>query len=577
MPTRSPINFRAFLVVAVSIIGASLCIYSFMYNSALGIALGAVYLAGLFALAAVFTVKYIRKTTRLHKALAFILAAAMSLAAFTVGVVTYAGWTDGYKYQGYREVTGRVCYIDYRSGDYKIGLEKLSVDGEGAKGVLQLSVKPDGDVNIAEFVRCGDTLRFSAYITARKLFDNGRVDGTSFRTNIRYSASTTGRDVDIKFGEPNGLESMLSGMREKLVEGMGGEYGNIAYAMITGDKHGLYSGVTDRFSAAGLGHIMAVSGLHVGFIAAIFNLLLKRANRKIRFFVVSAVLILYTVIADFSPSVIRAVIMTEVYMLAQFVSGRRDILSSLCLSFSLILAVRPLYFFELGFQMSFAAIFGIAMFCNSISRTLCKIKIPKTKRTLPKIIGDGIASSVSVQAGIIPIEIYHFKNFQVFSLLVNIIFIPYVSVVFTATVLLLPISFIPGCAQVLMASNYLMVPIDFVSSGIASLSFSTVSVYASGAVFLCYPVMFVMSEFFMMDKFKQSVIIMSVIVYAVFCTLNYSPSKQTPTQKPPADIKNSFGIEYRIDDVRINRSLKTAQITNEANFSVGEESFFICK
>ncbi|MCH5351162.1 MAG: ComEC/Rec2 family competence protein [Clostridiales bacterium] len=550
MNAKSPVNFRAFVVVAVSIIGAALCIYAYMYNTALGIALGVIYLVGLFILAAVFIVKTVRKKTQLHKTIAFCLAAVLSLTAFIIGVVTYSDWTDGYKYGGYNEVCGRVCYVDSRSGNYKIGLEKLSVNGEKANGVLQLTVKVDSDVNIAEIVRLGDTVRFSAYVTPRKIYQNGRVDGTSYRTNIRFSATASGRDITLEFGEPNALEKMLIGMHAKLVENMGSEYGNIAYAMITGDKHGLYSGVTDTFSSAGLGHIMAVSGLHVGFMAAIFNFLLKRSNKKVRLGIVSVVLVFYTVIADFSPSVIRAVIMTEVYMIAQFVSGRRDIFSSLALSFSLILAVKPLYFFELGFQMSFGAIFGIAMFANSLSRQICKLNLPKTKIKLPKRVGDAVASSVAVQAGILPIEIYHFKNFQVFSLLVNIVFIPYVSIVFIATVLTLPISFIPGCGQVMLASKYLMVPLDFVSSGISSLSFSSVSVYATGAVFLCYPVMFVMSEFFMMDKFKGSVIIMSLLVCVAFCLIQTTPSSAAEPKSTEVETQPIYNIEYTVDEYK---------------------------
>lgn len=523
MTRRSPVNFRAFVVIAVAVIGAVLCVYAYIFNRTLGIVFGCVYLTALFAAAAVFIVKSIKKTVRLFKTITVCLAAVLCLSAFVCGVVTYGGWTENYKYKGYGEVSGRVCYVDSRYGNYKIGLDELKVKGESVDGILEISIDGD-DMNIAETVRCGDRLNFKAYVSPRYLYEAGSVDGTTYRTDIRFSASVRGGDISVEFGEPTFIETMLGGMRDQLVENMGNDYGNIAYSMITGDKHGLDAGISDYYSAAGLGHIMAVSGLHVGFMAALISFILSKANKKLRFAIVTAVLLFYTVIADFSPSVIRAVLMTEVYMLAHFLSGRRDVLSSTSFSFAVILAVKPLYLFELGFQLSFGAIFGIAMFGNSISRLLSKVKIPKTKIFLPRSVGDAVGTAVSVQAGIVPIEIYHFKSLQIFSLFVNIIFIPYVSVVFIGTVILLPISFIPECGVVLSAAKYLMMPLDTVARGVASLQYSEITMYATNAVFLCYPVMFVASEFFMMNKGKLSVVIMSVCAYIAFCSITTSPS-----------------------------------------------------
>ncbi len=521
MIRQSPINFRAFCVIAVAVIGAVMCVYAFIFNRTLGITLGCVYLVGLFALAAVFIVSCVKKRAKLHKTLTFCIAAVLCVVAFVVGVTFYDGWAGNYKYKGEGVVYGRVSCVDTRYGDYKIMLDELTINGDSVDGIMEVKVKRD-DANIADFVRCGDRLKFRTYIKPIYLFHKGAVDGTSYRTNIRFTSTVSSDDIAIEFGEPTAIESMLEGMHDCLVENMGEDYGNIAYSMITGDKHGLYSGITDYFSAAGLGHIMAVSGLHVGFVAALINLLLKKANKKVRLGIVTIILLFYTVIADFSPSVIRAVIMTEVYMIAQFVSGRRDILSSLGFSLSVILAVKPLYLFELGFQMSFGAIFGIAVMGNSISRLLTKVKIPKTKIKLPRKVCDAIGTSVSVQAGLIPIEIYHFKTIQTLSLFVNVIFIPYISLIFTCTVVLLPISFIPECGVVLYAAKYLMIPLDYAAMGVASLPYAEITVDATAAAFLCYPVMFVASEFFMMNKGKVSVIIMSVFAYIAFCTLSSS-------------------------------------------------------
>lgn len=511
MNSRAPINFRTFLVVAVAMVAAIFCAYAYIHIRALGITLAVLLFCVLGACTAVFFVRYVGKKSRLGVAVTFALSTVLCISAF-IGAAVYGDMRkDCAELGGYRNISGRVCAAYLRDGEYKINIENLSIDGNSAYGIMRVTFS-SSDRNIAEFLDYGDNISFSAYVTAIPLSENGVINGSSCRTKIIYYA-TADEDIDVSFGAPTALEGFLHGWHELLVDNMGDRYGNIAFSMLTGDKYGLDSEISDIFSASGLGHIMAVSGLHIGFVIALLNLVLSRVDKRIRFPIISAFMIAYMVIADFSPSVVRAVIMATVSGLSLFVGGRRDLLSSLMCAFSLILTVKPMYLFDVGFLLSFGALFGIAMFADSVARFF------KKHGAHHKVAG-AIGSSVSVQAGIIPTQIYFFHSVQPLAVIVNMFLIPYISIAFIAVLCCSAIGAIPACGVVLKPCMYLLMPIDFIARGIAAVPYSSLTVYATAAVFLCYPAMFFASEFFMMKKGKLSVILYSLAVCIAFCAIS---------------------------------------------------------
>lgn len=514
-----PINFRVFLVVAVTTVAVIMCAYLFAVSRVLGIVIGCIVLTVIVGVAVVLAVLFSRGRIKLRYLITAALSAVIGISAFTVATVTIDNWDKGTEIGGYRSVVGRVASVDVRTGDYRIDLEKLTVDDKRVSGVLRLTIIPS-DNNIGDYAECGDIFEFDAYITATKLYDDGDINGSAYRTNIRYYARVSSSNIRVKIGKPTIVERLLGSWRTLLTKYMGDRYGNIAFSMATGDKHSLDVDITNMFSVAGLGHIMAVSGLHIGFIVVLLNLILSKVDKRVRFGIVTAFLLLYCIIADFSPSVVRAFVMAEVSMFAVLVGGRRDILSSLCCSFSLILAVKPLYLLEAGFMLSFGALLGIALFAGIIARFL-------KKHGASDRLSKTMASAVSVQIGVAPATIYLFKSFQVFALIVNAVLIPYVSLVFTCIICCSVIGAIPFLGAVLKACEYLLIPLDYMAKGVGTIPFSSITVYSTAAVFLCYPVMFCASEFFMMKRGKLAVVLASVVVCTSFCFISPSPENGT--------------------------------------------------
>ncbi len=272
MSTHKPINFRAFIVVSAAVTAAVLAVFAYMFNETLGVVVAIVIFCAVSVPTVIFIIKFIKKKKSLGFAITFILSLVLSVTAFTVGVVAVDGWKESAAHSGYVNVEGRVCDFYIRSGDYKFYLEDIYIDGTPVSGKMRIDVTKS-DNNIAEILRSGDRISFDGLVKSKELFDNGKVDGSVYRTDVRYTAKVSGDGLKIVFGEPDPIEKMLGNMHDLFVENMGDKYGNIVFSIITGDKNGLDGDITDYFSAAGLGHIMAVSGLHIGFVAAVLSCL----------------------------------------------------------------------------------------------------------------------------------------------------------------------------------------------------------------------------------------------------------------------------------------------------------------
>lgn len=493
MKSAFRINFRVFAVVALSVTGTVFCAYLCAVIGVIGIVIGCVYCAVLAALAAVFSVKCARGRARLCVAAAFVLAFVLGTSAFAVATAEYYNKNE-YVRSGAYTVTGRICAFDLRDGVYAVNLEDLRFDGRALPGILRAQFTANDD-NIAESLDLGDKITFYSYVTASKLVQNGKVNGYAYRTNIRYSATVDGSRVVTEFGEPTLRERFMRGWRALYVKGMGERYGNIAYSMFTGDRYGLDDDISFDFSIVGIGHVLAVSGLHISFLAMLLEFLMSKVNRKVRFFVICAALFLYAFIADFSPSVVRALIMYIVSGIGMLLFKRRDLLSSWCCAYSLILAVRPFYMFEAGFLLSFGAILGIALFANSISRFF------KAHGAVHKV-SSGIGASVSVAVGVAPTQCYFFGTVNLLACIVNIVVIPYVTVVFVLLAVLTPVATIPHCYEVLAVCKYALMPLDYIVTGIARVNVTVIGLKCSSAVFMCYPLLFCASEYVMIKRGK---------------------------------------------------------------------------
>ncbi len=141
------------------------------------------------------------------------------------------------------------------------------------------------------------------------------------------------------------------------------EQAPLAKALILGIREDLPEETTQAFRSAGVAHVLAVSGLHVSLLVMFLNFVLKKLNLSPRVLLLIFTLLLfgYCRLLDFSASIVRASLLTLIYLLGKALHRRVDPLTSLAAAFLLILLVRPLDLFSLGFQLSFLAVAGIIL------------------------------------------------------------------------------------------------------------------------------------------------------------------------------------------------------------------------
>lgn len=249
--------------------------------------------------------------------------------------------------------------------------------------------------------------------------------------------------------------------------------GSIMYALLTGDRNAMDGELLTTFKYAGIVHLLAVSGLHVGFLVAVFGFILKRfgLHPLLELAILLVPLVFYAYICGFSPSVVRAVIMLACVYLYKLVFDRYDLLTSLSIAAIVILLIQPLYLFDVGFQLSFLSVFGIATIYLPINRAVKLRRIPKALQWLI----NSVAMSLSCTVATFFASATYFGYVSLFGVLVNIIAIPMVSVSFVLGF----IGLIPWLFHyALWLPDKILQGLVIVARFVASLDFAVAAVYA---------------------------------------------------------------------------------------------------
>lgn len=203
-------------------------------------------------------------------------------------------------------------------------------------------------------------------------------------------------------------------------------------AILMGDKSGIQAECKKTFQMAGISHILAISALHISLVGGLIFKLLRKAgvNYYISGFASCMIAVLYGYMTGFSVSTIRAVIMMIIYIISQILGRTYDLPTSGTLALIIILIVNPFYMLDGGMLLSFAAILGVWM-GNYLSKKIDKTKVFNItkchlfkKVSLFKKLISSFIMSASIQAVTFPILLYQYYEFQMYSILVNVVVVP---------------------------------------------------------------------------------------------------------------------------------------------------------
>lgn len=202
----------------------------------------------------------------------------------------------------------------------------------------------------------------------------------------------------------------------------------IINALLLGQRQDISKDIYDSYTQAGAIHILAVSGLHVGIILMLLNFLFKPIEYiKHGLFFKTVLLILtlwsFAIIAGLSASVVRAVSMFTVVAIAINLKRPTNVYNTLTISMFILLLWKPTFLFDVGFQLSYLAVFAIV----TIQPMLDKLWSPKPK--VFKFFWNIFTVTLAAQFGIIPISLYYFHQFPGLFFISNLAIIPFLGVI----------------------------------------------------------------------------------------------------------------------------------------------------
>ena len=203
---------------------------------------------------------------------------------------------------------------------------------------------------------------------------------------------------------------------------------NVAVALIMGQQQDIDPEIIQDYQYAGAVHILSVSGLHIGFILLFVTQLLKpfpntKKGALIKLIITLTALFLFGILAGLAPSVVRSVAMFSFVAIGNHLRRSVNIYHTLLVSVLLILLFQPSFLFDVGFQLSYVALFFIIWMQPLID------KLWKPKNKIQKYVWDILTVSFAAQIGTLPLSVYYFHQFPMLFFVTNLIVIPFLSII----------------------------------------------------------------------------------------------------------------------------------------------------
>jgi competence protein ComEC len=226
------------------------------------------------------------------------------------------------------------------------------------------------------------------------------------------------------------MRNIISPVREFIISHIdgtiGGDEGEYLKGIFIGERSGIAPDIRQAFTNSGVAHVLAVSGSNVAVVALVLFLLTEflRAPKWVRVTVTAIGLLGYMLITGSQPPVVRATIMALVLLIGMTMQQKPNVFNTLGLAALIILAIDARQLFDVGFQMSFAAVFAIVTIYPRLN--LLIQKIPSTAMWQKAITGALRICAVSAAAtlGTLPLTAVYFGRVSVVGLLANIVVIP---------------------------------------------------------------------------------------------------------------------------------------------------------
>ncbi len=416
---------RIFVILVLAYISGIVAVRFFVEGMS-----GVYWLTGILLLFVIVGLYF--KAIDLYRAILVLIVAAAGGIAFLSAVQYPAGgllsYTDFPLYIEGTVIDEPLVYDDYTA--YRLKIEVLETK-EGrfvVPGTLQ--VKIYGSEN--ESYWFGERLRMRGVISEPRGQRN--PGGFDYRFYLRSQGidaqvapkaalvSSLGQgDLNFLTVSALKLRSAMAGAINKTLPSPSAE---LLTAILFGQRHRLPEEVEHNFRRAGVGHLMAVSGLHVGLAAALILALWRRLKMQGRLPLILAIVLVfaYAYLTGMRPSALRAAIMVSTALAALLLDREQDLPTNVAFAALVTLFINPLLLFTIGFQLSYAATLTLIYAYRPLEHLLKSMRCPA-------ILRPPLAITLAAQVGVMPLCLYYFHYIPTGAVLFNLLLLPLIGIV----------------------------------------------------------------------------------------------------------------------------------------------------
>lgn len=360
-------------------------------------------------------------------------------------------------------------------------------------GNIRLTIPNDSNFQYGDFIRFQTSLKkiqsfqnpggfdYERYINHQGIYATGFITKKSTIMLLRQNAASFMR---LK------LEIFRQYLKEIIYSNASTPQREIIEAMTIGNQNAIPVDVNNNFNKTGTSHILSISGLHIGMVAAItffaISLILKRSEYlMLRFNIIKIasaaaflMIIFYSLIAGMGVTVVRSALMALVFMCALFLSRQKDIFNALTLTALIILVITPSSLFDISFQLSFASVLAIIYIVPRFSNFINPLLegLPLWCQKTSRHIFLSIFVCVAATLGTMPLIVFYFNRVSAVTIIANLITVPLLGTIALAFCMffMLCAFFSPFLAGIFIKISSFFVQISvYVIDYLASLSWST--------------------------------------------------------------------------------------------------------
>ena len=392
------------------------------------------------------------------------------------------------------EFTGEIINIGESTNSFYYDLKDVDLYGYKINKIRLYFNKENNEI-----YSIGNGLNVTAKIyTINEPMNFGEFNSLNYYRSMGLTFTSYAKNINVINDKKNVIRQRIYEVKNKIKENIfkifNEEDAGVVLLMLTGDKSKIDKSIKKLFSDNGISHILAISGLHLSILGLmLFELLRRRFSIKTSGLIVSIFIFLYGIMIDASPTSLRAIIMLYIRFLSLFLGRSYDsknTLYILCLS---SLLIRPYLLFNAGFLFSYVAVYALnqkfviydekkeeyeiikrdnKFLMNDSIDTKNKIDIYNIK--FKKIL---IPQVIVLNLLIFPITIYNYYDYPVYSILLNLIVIPLMTIVLLFSIIGIIISFlyIPLAELIVIIVHYIIALYKFLCINISNLPFNTIN------------------------------------------------------------------------------------------------------